>query len=301
MCESTVCAPGLADVNSDGVCETTVCAMLRYDANSDGLCELTTCAGGSADINSDGTCEPIACAEGFFDVDSDSVCEAVDCPQGHFDIDSDGVCEATICPIGNYDADSDGECEPVVCGPGFAEVDSDGICEETICTGGKYDTDSDGVCEDVSFTLLLTPSPFGVLSAGEVIPVTGGVMSELSCTEANTLVLPNGGQAAFSASLCGYQAGLTEISKSSLIGPLPEGLTFVSGLTLLLQNGSTAVSSLPASVTVTVNFAVDEALSGKTLVVLMWDSNAKSWVETSTAEAEQASFTTAGTYVLAYK
>ena len=82
-----------------------------------------------------------------------------------------------------------------------------------IAKPARYDDDSDGYCEDDEAIDPLF-NPFGlfgpVVVAGKqtagVIPVTGG-MNELSCAEANTLVLANGNSVAFSAPLCELRPG----------------------------------------------------------------------------------------------
>lgn len=298
VCELTVCTPGTADANSDGACEATVCPILTYDANSDAVCERTICDPGTADVNSDGACEAVACEAGHFDVDSDNVCEAVDCPPGSYDSDSDGVCNVTICGVGLFDMNSDGRCEAVNCGPGTADVDSDGVCEETICKGGRYDVNSDGRCEDISYTVPM-PQFYQVLGEGEIIPVTGD-MVELSCVVANTLVLASGESVAFGSPLCGYMAGLSGISGSALPAPLPEGLTFVSGMTIVLQKDTENVAAIPETVTGTAAFAVPGDLSGKALQILMWNAQDGVWTKVSGGSGETG-ITATGSYVLAYE
>ncbi len=152
--------------------------------------------------------------------------------------------------------------------------------------------------------------PF-VAGAGGVIPVTGGVipvtggMNQLSCTEANTLLLASGNSISFSAPLCGFDAGLTEESGSALPSPLPDGLTFVAGMTLSLQKDGTAFSLIPEPVTNTVSFAIPDDLKGKTFVILFWDAEANgglgNWVEVPSTAPGQATISYSGTFVLAYK
>jgi len=117
---------------------------------------------------------------------------------------------------------------------------------------------------------------------GGLIPVTGG-LNDLSCVEANTLILPSGDKVTFSDPLCEFEAALTQEFSDTLLAPLPSGLTFVSGFNLELQKKATNFKVLPEPVTDTLSFVVPEDFQGKSLKILFWDAAAKGglgeWVE----------------------
>lgn len=183
--------------------------------------------------------------------------------------------------------------EPFVCPEGTSE--DDGVCVPVGGGGGGGPDDDDPAGPE---------GPFFPAGIGGLIPVTGG-FTGLSCEVANTLVLENGDSVAFSDPLCGYQASLEREEGGSLPAPLPEGLTFVSGMTLTLQMDGETVTPLPAPVTGTAGFVIPEGAAGDNLVVLMWDPSANGglggWLELDSILAGQAGFTIPGTFVLASK
>jgi hypothetical protein len=124
--------------------------------------------------------------------------------------------------------------------------------------------------------------PAGGAGVGGLIPVTGG-MNKLSCTAANSLVLPNGSQVAFSDPLCDFEANLTEEKADSLPGDLPAGMIFGDSFTLVVQKSGISFDVLPSPVTLSLSFAVPAELQGKTFTILYWDASLKGglgdWVE----------------------
>ena len=71
------------------------------------------------------------------------------------------------------------------------------------------------------------------------------------------------------------EAGLTEEKSESLPSGLPEGMTYVAGMTLSVVNGADPINVLPDPVTNTLSFVVPEGMKGKTFVILYWDAAAK--------------------------
>ncbi|MHC1785365.1 MAG: hypothetical protein AB9891_21895 [Anaerolineaceae bacterium] len=267
-------------------------------------------------LNADGACShspaQADCENGFNDADTNGTCETSGCTNGNTDFDHNGTCESSGCLPRTHDSNSDGVCVPSNCPGGYNDMDSDGVCQQTNCPQGYSDGDSDGSCEivepDGTDGPVLPLGPFvggGADGAGLVIPVTGGLMTGLSCTDANTLMLASGNSVAFSAPLCGFDAGLTEEAGDSLPAPLPDGYTFISGMTLNLQKSGTDFGVLPEPVTSTLKFGVPEDLAGKTLAILFWDAAANgglgAWVEVPSDAPGLATLNYTGTFVLAYK
>jgi hypothetical protein len=134
------------------------------------------------------------------------------------------------------------------------------------------------------------------------IPVTGQGTA-LSCTEPSTTLTMAGFEVTFT-SLCGYSAVLTEAPENSLFSALPAGSKYVAGIGIeLLQDGK-VTSPLPAGTTTTLSFDIPSGMSGESLVILYWDTNAGAWVEKSGTVVDgkvTLAIDMPGTYVLADK
>jgi hypothetical protein len=114
-----------------------------------------------------------------------------------------------------------------------------------------------------------------------LIPITGGELIELSCTEPSTLRL-----ASFKftfTNLCGYSARLDGASESGIPSVLSKDKPFVGGITLSLFKDGEPVSKIPADATITLFFDIPEDMNGESLVILFWDLSANNgtggWVE----------------------
>ena len=177
---------------------------------------------------------------------------------------------------------------------GIPSIDNDGDGVEdgkdncpTTANHDQLDTDGDGIGNVCDPTPTgpgagarprpgAGPGPRrGPLFAG-LIPVTGaGELVELSCDTANTLELPGGESVAFDAVLCGYSAQFVTETEETLPGELPDGSTFVAGLTLnLLLDGDSATGELS-----TLSFAIPEGMEGSNFAILAWDAETGTWVD----------------------
>ena len=295
LCDyTTTCLTGQTRNTATGLCDyTTTCLTGQTRNTTTGLCDYTTtCLPGQIRDVSTGNCNyTTTCLPGQARDVTDGSCDYTStCIAGQTRNISTGACVTTICNAGFNDMNSDGTCETSGCSAGASDINNDGTCEWTICTGGTFDSNSDGLCEEREPGDPIE-KPFGPLGflfgaggagVGRLIPVTGG-MNQLSCTEANTLVLPNGDKVVFSDAMCGFQAELTEEKADVLPAPLPEGLSYGSGMTLSLQKDATPFTVLPSPVTNTLSFVIPEEMKDKTFVILYWDPTLKGglgdWVE----------------------
>lgn len=285
QCVNNACDFENQSRDNDGVCQyTDTCEDWQTRNENTGACDVNDCElAGQVRDNTDGSCAYTdVCEAGTHRNVDTGECVATECAAGSFDANSDGTCEATTCQPGSFDANSDGQCEVTICGGGYNDLNSDGVCEQTICPQGYIDIDSNGQCEVVEPDAPDGPTgPAGILGGGGaggvggggVIPVTGG-LNQLSCTEANTLVLASGIKVGFSAPMCGMEAGLADENEQSLPAPLPEGMNFAAGMTLTLQKGTTEFDVLPDPVTDTLSFVIPADLKDKTFYIMFWDSAA---------------------------
>jgi hypothetical protein len=267
-------------LNEDGQCVDLPCKKPGMSRNDEGSCVWNVeCKDWQTRDKETGACENNACEFTNQTRDDEGDCVFNDtCAEWQFR-DDDGICENYGCEFETQARDSEtGECEYTdLCPAGTLRNDDTGECD-TIPTGGGGGGDGDG-----------GGGPLAILGAGGIgggaglIPVTGGLMVGLSCTDANTLMLPTGDKVVFSAPMCKFMAGLSEENPDALPAPLPDGLIYASGMTLTVQKDATAFEILPDPVTDTISFVVPKELVGKTFVILFWDAAANgglgAWVE----------------------
>jgi len=148
---------------------------------------------------------------------------------------------------------------------------------------GQKDSDGDGVGNACDPTPFGPPAEEPAAPVGqpvipvEVIPVASDEPLALSCEAIITLELPSEHQVIFNQLMCGYEAALVEETPDSLPGELPEGYTFIAGLTLELFRGGAQIEELEDG-TLQVSFVLPEEVEGE-LVILYWDAEAGEWVE----------------------
>jgi parallel beta-helix repeat protein len=130
-----------------------------------------------------------------------------------------------------------------------------------------------------------TPENIGGDTGVRIIPVTGGVFTELGCAGPATLLLSDGTRAIFNQTLCNSSASLDLAKSDTLPLSLPSGSTFAAGATLLVQNAGANVDILPAGISVILAFPKPADL-GTTFTVDYWDAKANNgagaWVELPT-------------------
>ncbi len=120
-----------------------------------------------------------------------------------------------------------------------------------------------------------------------IVPVDSGQQEAIRCHVASTLLLlPNDNSAEFSG-LCGCDASLNSLQNSGLPGVLPAGVVFSDGMTTNLISAGTPVDLVPGG-SVTVRFALPGALTDKTLVLMLWDEGAGTWVEIPLSGSESS-------------
>jgi hypothetical protein len=241
------------------------------------------------------------------DQDADGILNNIDnCPMvanpDQADLDANGV--GDVCEL---DADGDGilndtdNCKFVpnadqadmdldgigdVCDP---DKDGDGVLNAAdncpaIANADQLDTDGDGKGDVCDATPTGAPAP-----AVPVIPVTGGVMTALSCTGPTILELDNGNRVIFNNALCGYMASLDNLLQTAMPSKLDSG-TFGNGAIVSLSYNNSAVNLLPNPVTLTISMMIPDSMKNKDLGILFWDTTANkgagAWVPVPIAQPD---------------
>ena len=115
-----------------------------------------------------------------------------------------------------------------------------------------------------------------------MIPVTGSGPVNLQPGR-NTLVLPSGGSASFTATGSNFSASLTVEDEGSLPAVLPAGLTFLDAMTCSIFENGAIIGSLPDGQLVSYSFLLPAGVSPESLKLLSWDAAANGglgdWVE----------------------
>jgi hypothetical protein len=138
-------------------------------------------------------------------------------------------------------------------------------------------------------------------SAGE-IPVTGSSLFDISCIDpAISILNPPGAKITF-VNLCGYQAILDDMLGDGLPNPLPEGTSFVNGVTITVLQDGEQIDPLPSGSSFLLGLPTPSS-SGNEFAVLFW--NGSKWTELSGQSTEDGFFdltsTQTGTFILVTK
>jgi hypothetical protein len=240
------------DTDGDGIgdaCDSTPTGDTDGDGvdNNDDLCPAQ---GGIVDAN--------GCP---LDSDGDGVVDNNDlCPTQGGIVDGSGCPLVNNCPIGTtWDRES---CAPIVCPFSLTLVGN--VCVDATAGGAGSGTSTD-------FKL-------------QLIPVTGGQPTELSCTTSTSFLRVAGFEVTF-AGLCGYSTLLDVVPEGSLMAALPAGNAYVGGINITLLQIDNPVSVLPAGTSITLSFDLPAGMTGESLALLYWDPTANGgtggWVEQS--------------------
>lgn len=116
-----------------------------------------------------------------------------------------------------------------------------------------------------------------VLLTSSIIPVTGGQLTDLSCSSASTIQLPTGEEVVFNNVLCGFKASLVKEDAKSLPGTLPEGSDtgLVNSMTLVVSQDGKSIESFDDGTQATVKFPIPAGMEKKQFSVYRWDPTAK--------------------------
>ena len=104
-----------------------------------------------------------------------------------------------------------------------------------------------------------------------VIPVTGGVWNTLSCTVANTLELADKSKVVFTGILCDYNGRLQNEPVETLPAAMPDGATYINGLTYELQKDGVSLDRLVDGVKAQVSFPMPTSEEASDFKILHWD------------------------------
>jgi hypothetical protein len=114
-------------------------------------------------------------------------------------------------------------------------------------------------------------------SVNGVIPVTGGNTLDISCTNSTVYGLAQAGINISFNNLCNYQSVINTQAAEGLPGSLPEGESFVEGLTVNILNNGSLVNPLPSGSSITIGFPISSGNQNAKLVAIFW--NGSKWVE----------------------
>ncbi|MCX6068795.1 MAG: hypothetical protein NT121_24100, partial [Chloroflexi bacterium] len=142
----------------------------------------------------------------------------------------------------------------------------------TFGIGGATDDNTPGT--PAALPVVVPPAALGI------IPVTGGQLTTLSCTDTPTTLMQSGFQVAL-ASLCGYSTIVDQTVEVSMPGNLPDSNSFVGGINLTILQDGNPVNVLPDGAIIILSFEIPAGMSGESLALLYWDSAAGAWVEKS--------------------
>jgi parallel beta-helix repeat protein len=122
-------------------------------------------------------------------------------------------------------------------------------------------------------------NPF-VSSIGQVIPVTGGATTELSCASSSTRLVLNGKVLTFDG-LCGYSVVAEEVLEAGLPAKFPGDEGFASGIAFSLLKNGQLINGFPGGALVQIAYPIPAGFEGKSLVILFWDG--AKWAEVASS------------------
>lgn len=142
----------------------------------------------------------------------------------------------------------------------------------------------------------------GVGTGGsEQVAILGGEIINASATCAQkSLVafnLPNGNNVLVYCPVSG-EFSLKNLTRKKLPAPLPDGLTFISGMELLLTRDNQPISLITDAGRLKPSFIVPADQADKTLVILFWDAAKTQWIELPIAGMENSVPLSNGSMVL---
>jgi hypothetical protein len=138
-----------------------------------------------------------------------------------------------------------------------------------------------------SVTIEREDRTIGVANTFGEIPVTGGDIFDISCTDpAINILQPPGAKVTF-IGLCGYQAVLEEVGARALPQSLSQGATFVNGITVTVLQDGNQVDPLPDGTSFLLGLPTPPDSEDK-YGILFWDGN--KWTELNGQESDDGFF-----------
>ena len=210
-------------------------------------------------------------------------------------------------PLANTD---DGSCailgctDPTALNYNPSATIDDGSCIILGCTDPTaFNYNSSAVIDDGSCKMAsLGGSDANRNLSTAFIPVTGGQLVSISCSNPLTILqLLNGDFVTF-ANLCGYEAMLDVVSEDGLPGTLLNGVQYVSDLEVTLIHDGNAIDNLPEGTSMSVSFIIPTEMEGENFTILRWVGS--SYVEESVSFANgyvTVTVSKPGTFVLVVK
>jgi hypothetical protein len=175
--------------------------------------------------------------------------------------------------------------------PWLIDPDSDGVFVSSDGTGGyvdncptvynpdQRDSDGDGIgnaCDSTPYGP--APDPLPETPVSGLILVIDNTPVTLSNEVANILRLPNGNEVIFNQIMPMYEVTLVEETKETLIGALPVGSVYSTGLTVIITLDDVVVDKL-GSGTLDVAFPIPAGMETEIFSIFYWDAELSAWVE----------------------
>jgi hypothetical protein len=177
----------------------------------------------------------------------------------------------------------------------FDIVDGEGVATCSPAPGSVFEigetvvtcnaTDSNGnSANPITFTVTIVQVDKPRTSTTtSIIPVTGGNQFDVSCIDPSiNLLNPPGAKVTF-INLCGYQAVLDSVQENGLPKTLPDGTSFVNGVTVILLQEDESINPLPSDASIMLGLPTLAGADGK-YAILYWDGH--EWTELNTQEGE---------------
>jgi len=135
------------------------------------------------------------------------------------------------------------------------------------------------------------------------IPITGGAPFSLNCVTPGTFSVQMEDVHITFNNLCGFDAIAESINAAGLPGTLPNGQSFISGVSIEILEDGKAVNPLPDNASIVVEFSIPDGKKNGEFAILSW--NGAKWVEVDGNMNSDGRFQAAveddGTFILVMK
>jgi hypothetical protein len=121
------------------------------------------------------------------------------------------------------------------------------------------------------------------------IPVTGGNSFDIGCTNPSSYNLASEGIFVSFSNLCNYQSVIDGQPATGLPGNLPDGASFIQGISVNVLKDGAFVNPLPNDASITIEFPVPAGQENSPFLAVVW--NGSKWVEVTGQKSADGFFT----------